>query len=44
MRLLLLIFGIGVGIIAIGPQAKGQNYPWCAIYSVGASAARIAVS
>ena len=36
MRLLLLIFGIGVGIIAIGPQAKAQNYPWCAIYSVGA--------
>jgi hypothetical protein len=35
VRLLLLIFGIGVGIAAIGPQAKAQNYPWCAIYGEG---------
>jgi hypothetical protein len=32
MRLLLLIFGICVGIVGIGNRAEAQTYPWCAQY------------
>jgi hypothetical protein len=35
MRLLLLMFGICLGIIGFGNHAEAQNYPWCAIYSGG---------
>jgi len=36
MRLLLLMLGISVCVVGIGTRAEAQNYPWCAIYSVGA--------
>jgi hypothetical protein len=36
MRLLLLMFGICLGIIGFGNRAEAQNYPWSAIYSGGA--------
>jgi hypothetical protein len=36
MRLLLLMLGIGVCVVGTGTRAEAQNYPWCAIYSVGA--------
>jgi Protein of unknown function (DUF3551) len=35
MRLLLLILGIGVGVVGIGNCTEAQNYPWCAMLSMG---------
>jgi hypothetical protein len=37
MRPLLLVLGISVFVVGgVGTRAEAQNYPWCAIYSVGA--------
>jgi hypothetical protein len=36
MRLLLLMLGISICVVGIRTRAEAQNYPWCAIYSVGA--------
>jgi hypothetical protein len=30
MRLLLLMWGIGVCVVGSGTRAEAQNYPWCA--------------
>jgi Protein of unknown function (DUF3551) len=35
MRLLLFILGISVGIACIEKPAEAQNYPWCAMLSMG---------
>jgi len=37
MKLLLFISGMCVGIACTEKPAQAQNYPWCAIYSGGAS-------
>jgi len=33
MRILLLLLGVYVAVVAGGTRAGAQNYPWCAIYS-----------
>jgi hypothetical protein len=35
MRLLLFVLGISVGIVGIENRAEAQNYPWCAMPSMG---------
>ena len=35
MRLLLFILGISAGITCIEKPADAQNYPWCAMLSMG---------
>jgi hypothetical protein len=35
MRPLLFVFGICGGIVGIGNLAEAQNYPWCAMLSMG---------
>jgi hypothetical protein len=35
MRPLLFVFGICAGIVGIGNLAGAQNYPWCAMLSMG---------
>jgi hypothetical protein len=36
MRLLLLALAVLAGTVGIGTPARAQNYPWCAVYNVGA--------
>jgi Protein of unknown function (DUF3551) len=31
------ILGICLGVVGIGSRVEAQNYPWCAIYSSGAT-------
>jgi Protein of unknown function (DUF3551) len=33
MKILPLLLGIYVAVVAGGTRAEAQNYPWCAIYS-----------
>jgi hypothetical protein len=35
MRPLLFMSGILVGMATVGTPAKAQNYPWCAVLSMG---------
>jgi Protein of unknown function (DUF3551) len=35
MRLSLSILGLCVGIVGFGSRADAQNYPWCAMLSMG---------
>jgi Protein of unknown function (DUF3551) len=35
MKLLLLMLGISVGIVGVENRAEAQNYPWCAMLSMG---------
>jgi Protein of unknown function (DUF3551) len=35
MRLLLFILGISVGVVGIENRVEAQNYPWCAMLSMG---------
>jgi Protein of unknown function (DUF3551) len=35
MRFLLFILGISVCVVGIGSRAEAQNYPWCAMLSMG---------
>jgi len=35
MRFALLISISLVGMFALGPGAKAQDYPWCAVYDMG---------
>ena len=35
MRFMLLLLGIIVGAAWIGTSAQAQNYPWCAVLSMG---------
>ena len=35
MRLLLIILGISVCVVGIANRAEAQNYPWCAMLSMG---------
>jgi len=35
LLLLLLLLGVGVGIVGTGNRAEAQNYPWCAMLSMG---------
>jgi len=37
MRLSLLILAIVLVMAALGTRADAQNYPWCALYSGGAT-------
>jgi hypothetical protein len=36
IRLLLLALVVLAGALTIGTRARAQNYPWCAVYNVGA--------
>jgi hypothetical protein len=38
MRLLLVIFGLLIGMAAINTPAQAQNYPWCAVLNMGDAA------